>query len=85
MPSVDRIVFFESTAVSDLSGISAVLKGAWLWNVLPTPLVTIATFVGFQGGFVDGGLGNALAGAVMITLSFHASSSLLPVIACWRN
>ncbi len=55
------------------------MKGAWLsqrvfidciaiGNVLPAPLVIFATFVGFQGGLVDGGLGNAFAGAVIITL-----------------
>ncbi|KAL8857852.1 MAG: hypothetical protein Q9178_005608 [Gyalolechia marmorata] len=59
--------------------VEAVLKGAWLTqrvfidciaigNVLPAPLVIFATFVGFQGGLVDGGLGNAFAGAVIITL-----------------
>ncbi|KAH6719696.1 chromate transporter-domain-containing protein [Leptodontidium sp. 2 PMI_412] len=59
--------------------VEAVLKGGWLTqsvfidciaigNVLPAPLVIFATFVGFQGGLVDGGLGNAFAGAVIITL-----------------
>jgi chromate transport protein ChrA len=59
--------------------VEAVLKGAWLsqrvfidciaiGNVLPAPLVIFATFVGFQGGLVDGGLGNAFAGAIIITL-----------------
>jgi hypothetical protein len=59
--------------------VEAVLKGAWLTqrvfidciaigNVLPAPLVIFATFVGFQGGLIDGGLGNAFAGAVIITL-----------------
>lgn len=59
--------------------VEAVLKGGWLaqsvfidciaiGNVLPAPLVIFATFVGFQGGLVDGGLGNAFAGAVIITL-----------------
>lgn len=58
--------------------VEAVLKGAWLpqsvfldsiaiGNVLPAPLVIFATFVGFQGGLVDGGVGNAFAGAVLIT------------------
>ncbi|KAF7509997.1 hypothetical protein GJ744_007311 [Endocarpon pusillum] len=57
----------------------AVLKGAWLsqrvfidciavGNILPAPLVIFATFVGFQGGLVDKGLGNAFAGAILITL-----------------
>ena len=59
--------------------VEAVLKGAWLQqhvfidciavgNVLPAPLVIFATFVGFQGGLADGGLGKAFAGAVVITL-----------------
>lgn len=59
--------------------VEAVLKGAWLsqrvfidciaiGNVLPAPLVIFATFVGFQGGLIDGGLGNAFAGAIIITL-----------------
>ncbi|OCK90506.1 uncharacterized protein K441DRAFT_707767 [Cenococcum geophilum 1.58] len=37
-------------------------------NVLPAPLVIFAIFVGFQGGNVNGGLGKAFAGAVVITL-----------------
>ncbi|KAF3009810.1 hypothetical protein E8E13_010151 [Curvularia kusanoi] len=59
--------------------VEAVLKGGWLpqrvfidciaiGNVLPAPLVIFATFVGFQGGNADGGLGKAFAGAVLITL-----------------
>ncbi|ORY09342.1 chromate transporter-domain-containing protein [Clohesyomyces aquaticus] len=59
--------------------VEAVLKGGWLpqrvfidcialGNVLPAPLVIFATFVGFQGGNVHGGLGTAFAGAVVITL-----------------
>jgi hypothetical protein len=59
--------------------VEAVLKGGWLaqsvfldciaiGNVLPAPLVIFATFVGFQGGLVDGSLGTAFAGAVIITL-----------------
>ncbi|KAH7112568.1 chromate transporter-domain-containing protein [Dendryphion nanum] len=59
--------------------VEAVLKGGWLpqrvfidciaiGNVLPAPLVIFATFVGFQGGNMDGGLGRAFAGAVVITL-----------------
>jgi hypothetical protein len=59
--------------------VEAVLKGGWLpqsvfldciaiGNVLPAPLVIFATFVGFQGGLKDGGLGTAFAGAVIITL-----------------
>ncbi|KIW94173.1 uncharacterized protein Z519_05489 [Cladophialophora bantiana CBS 173.52] len=59
--------------------VEAVLKGGWLaqnvfldciaiGNVLPAPLVIFATFVGFQGGLTDGSVGNAFAGAVIITL-----------------
>jgi hypothetical protein len=59
--------------------VEAVLKGGWLpqrvfidciaiGNVLPAPLVIFATFVGFQGGNQDGGLGKAFAGAILITL-----------------
>jgi len=59
--------------------VEAVLKGGWLTqqvfldciaigNILPAPLVIFATFVGFQGGLVDGGLANAFGGAVIITL-----------------
>ncbi len=59
--------------------VEAVLKGKWLpqsvfldciaiGNVLPAPLVIFATFVGFQGGLVEGSLGTAFAGAVVITL-----------------
>lgn len=59
--------------------VEAVLKGAWLTqrvfvdciaigNVLPAPVVMFATFVGFQGGLVDGGFGNGFAGAVVISL-----------------
>lgn len=59
--------------------VEVVLKGGWLpqrvfidciaiGNVLPAPLFIFATFVGFQGGIVDGGLGRAFAGAFVITL-----------------
>lgn len=59
--------------------VEAVLRGGWLpqrvfidciaiGNVLPAPLVIFATFIGFQGGNTDGGLGKAFAGAIIITL-----------------
>ncbi|KLU86770.1 chromate ion transporter [Magnaporthiopsis poae ATCC 64411] len=59
--------------------VEAVLMGAWLpqsvfldgiaiGNILPAPLVIFATFVGFQGAYADGSLGNAFAGAIIITL-----------------
>ncbi|GES64372.1 hypothetical protein ATEIFO6365_0008044200 [Aspergillus terreus] len=52
--------------------VEAVLKGGWLpahifldciaiGNILPAPLVIFATFVGFQGGLVIGGIGTAFA------------------------
>ena len=57
----------------------AVVLGAWLpqqvfidciaiSNILPAPLVIFATFVGFQGGYVHGGIGYAFLGATVITL-----------------
>lgn len=59
--------------------VEAVLRGHWLpqavfidcianGNVLPAPLVIFATFVGFQGGLLDGELGTAFAGAGVITI-----------------
>jgi hypothetical protein len=60
--------------------VEAVLLGAWLpqsvfidgiaiGNILPAPLVIFATFVGFQGAYLENGsVGNAFAGAVVITL-----------------
>ncbi|KAL8367168.1 hypothetical protein RB599_010256 [Gaeumannomyces hyphopodioides] len=59
--------------------VEAVLMGAWLpqsvfldgiaiGNILPAPLVIFATFVGFQGAYLDGSIGNAFAGAIVITL-----------------
>ncbi|RYC80565.1 hypothetical protein BFJ63_vAg16552 [Fusarium oxysporum f. sp. narcissi] len=59
--------------------VEAVLMGAWLpqsvfidgiaiGNILPAPLVIFATFVGFQGAYLDGSIGNAFAGAIIITL-----------------
>ncbi|GLI74836.1 hypothetical protein PoHVEF18_003084 [Penicillium ochrochloron] len=59
--------------------VEAVLKGGWLpahifldgiaiGNILPAPLVIFATFVGYQGGLADGGVGTAFAGAIITTL-----------------
>lgn len=70
--------------------VEAVLKGAWLRqsafidciaiaNILPTPLVMFATFVGFQGGLVDKSLGNAFAGAVVITLGIFFPAFLFTI------
>ncbi|CZR66787.1 uncharacterized protein PAC_16688 [Phialocephala subalpina] len=71
--------------------VEAVLKGGWLsqsvfidciaiGNVLPAPLVIFATFVGFQGGLVDGGLGNVFAGAVVITLGMWFPCFLFTIV-----
>jgi chromate transport protein ChrA len=59
--------------------VEAVLMGAWLpqsvfidgiaiANILPAPLVIFSTFVGFHGAYLDGSVGNAFAGAIVITL-----------------
>ncbi|KAH7202889.1 chromate transporter-domain-containing protein [Fusarium redolens] len=59
--------------------VEGVLMGAWLpqsvfidgiaiVDILPAPLVIFATFVGFQGAYLDGSIGNAFAGAIIITL-----------------
>lgn len=59
--------------------VEAVLMGAWLpqhvfidgiaiGNILPAPLVIFATFVGFQGALLKGSIGDAFAGAIVITL-----------------
>ena len=56
----------------------AVVLGGWLpqqffidciaiGSILPAPLVISATCVGFQGGYIHGGLGYAFAGATVIT------------------
>ena len=70
--------------------VEAVLKGGCLsqavfidciaiGNVLPAPLVIFATFVGFQGGLSEGGLGLALAGAVVITLGMFLPCFLFTI------
>jgi len=63
--------------------VEAVLMGAWLpqsvfidgiaiGNILPAPLVIFATFVGFQGTYLDqgngGSIGKAFVGAIVITI-----------------
>ncbi|KAK3897995.1 chromate transporter-domain-containing protein [Staphylotrichum tortipilum] len=60
--------------------VEAVLLGGWLpqsvfidgiavGNILPAPLVIFATFVGFQGAYLESGqVGSGFAGAVVITL-----------------
>lgn len=71
--------------------VEAVLKGAWLSqqvfvdciaisNMLPAPVVIFATFVGFQGGLVDGGLGNGFAGAVVITVGMFAPCFVFTIL-----
>lgn len=63
--------------------VEAVLKGGWLpahifldciaiSNVLPAPLTIFATFVGFQGGLVAGGLGKAFTASIIITIGILA-------------
>ncbi|KAM7215265.1 Chromate transporter domain containing protein [Rhypophila decipiens] len=71
--------------------VEAVLLGAWLpqsvfidgiaiGNILPAPLVIFATFVGFQGAYLDtGSLGNAFAGAVIITLGMFTPCFLFTI------
>ncbi|KAF7542233.1 hypothetical protein G7Z17_g11755 [Cylindrodendrum hubeiense] len=70
--------------------VEAVLMGGWLpqsvfidaiaiGNVLPAPLVIFATFVGFQGGYVDKSLADAFAGAVVITLGMFFPCFLFTV------
>lgn len=70
--------------------VEAVLMGAWLpqsvfidgiaiGNILPAPLVIFATFVGFQGAYADGSIGNAFAGAVVITLGMFIPCFLFTI------
>ncbi|PQE13870.1 chromate transporter protein [Rutstroemia sp. NJR-2017a BBW] len=71
--------------------VEAVLKGGWLpqsvfidciaiGNILPAPLVIFATFVGFQGGLIDGGYGMAFAGAVVITLGMFLPCFIFTIL-----
>ncbi|EPE26800.1 chromate transporter [Glarea lozoyensis ATCC 20868] len=71
--------------------VEAVLKGGWLpqsvfidciaiGNILPAPLVIFATFVGFQGGLQDGGLGAAFAGAIIITIGMFFPCFLFTIL-----
>ncbi|KXJ96205.1 chromate transporter [Microdochium bolleyi] len=71
--------------------VEAVLMGAWLpqsvfidgiaiGNILPAPLVVFATFVGFQGAYSDGSIGNAFAGAVVITLGMFFPCFLFTIM-----
>jgi len=69
----------------------AVILGGWLpqqvfidciaiGNILPAPLVIFATFVGFQGGYVHGGLGYAFAGATVITIGMLSPCFIFTII-----
>ena len=49
-------------------------------NILPAPLVIFATFVGFQGGYVHGGLGYAFAGATVITIGMLSLCFIFTII-----
>ncbi|KAI9762600.1 MAG: hypothetical protein M1840_001193 [Geoglossum simile] len=71
--------------------IETVLKGGWLpqsifidciviSNVLPAPLVIFATFVGFQGGLMDGGLGSEFIGAAVATLGMFSPCFVFTII-----
>ena len=71
--------------------VEAVLLGAWLpqsvfidgiaiGNILPAPLVIFATFVGFQGAYLENGsIGNGFAGAVVITLGMFLPCFLFTI------
>ena len=69
----------------------AVVLGRWLpqqvfidciaiGNILPAPLVIFAIFVGFQGGYVHGGLGYAFAGATVITIGMLSPCFIFTII-----
>jgi hypothetical protein len=69
----------------------AVILGGWLpqqvfidciaiGNLLPAPLVIFATFVGFQGGYVHGGLGYAFSGATVITIGMLSPCFIFTII-----
>jgi len=69
----------------------AVVLGRWLpqqvfidciaiGNILPAPLVIFAIFVGFQGGYVHGGLGYAFAGATVITIGMLSPCLIFTII-----
>jgi chromate transport protein ChrA len=71
--------------------VEAVLLGKWLpqnvfidciaiGNVLPAPLVIFATFVGFQGGYREGGVGIGFAGAVLATVGIFAPCFIFTII-----
>lgn len=70
--------------------VESVLRGGWIsqsafidciaiGNILPAPLVMFATFIGFQGGWRDGGLKHAFAGATVITIGVFLPCFLLTV------
>jgi putative chromate ion transporter len=55
------------------------LDGIALGNIIPAPLVIFATFVGFQGGNVYGGLGQAFAGSALMTLGMFLPCFLFTI------
>jgi hypothetical protein len=69
----------------------AVLLGGWLpqqvfidciaiGNIIPAPLVIFATFVGFQGGYVHGGVGYAFLCAFIFTLGIFFPCFLFTIM-----
>lgn len=71
--------------------VEAVLKGGWLpvhvfldciaiSNVLPAPLTIFVTFVGFQGGLVEGGLREGLAASILITVGVLAPCFIFTIV-----
>jgi chromate transport protein ChrA len=79
--------------------VEAVLKGAWLparifldciaiGNILPAPLVIFATFVGYQGGLVDGvASGMHLLERSLLQSGCFSRAFFLPslVMMCWSD
>ncbi|CAJ0897583.1 4277_t:CDS:2 [Entrophospora sp. SA101] len=50
-------------------------------NVLPSPLVMFSTFIGYQGGYVYGGVGYGFLGAVLITIGIFTPCRVVGIIA----
>ncbi|CAH1757839.1 11837_t:CDS:2 [Entrophospora sp. SA101] len=49
-------------------------------NVLPSPLVMFSTFIGYQGGYVYGGVGYGFLGAVLITIGIFTPCFLFTIL-----
>jgi chromate transport protein ChrA len=49
-------------------------------NILPAPLVIFATFIGFQGGYLHGGIGHTSSGATVITLGMFSPCFAFTII-----